>query len=127
MPEYQMSWWVWLGLIISLATFGLGVYYALSQLQRVIQQTQKDWKDGVTSTDAYKFDLADLSAIKKEAVRNMYGAVIAGLGASFVISSYGWAGGFLFLGPTFAIIAGIVCNWCFWRERKDCKEEGRLA
>tara|TARA_Y100000031_G_C8033914_1_gene298431 strand:+ start:302 stop:670 length:369 start_codon:yes stop_codon:yes gene_type:complete len=122
-----MSWYVYAGVIIGIIILAVGFYYTLTQLNRVIHQAREDWDKGKSGGEVYTVDIDDLSFIKKEAVSNMYGAIIAGVVASFVISSYGWWWPFYFLGPLAALTAGVVLNWCFWTERKDCESEGRLA
>lgn len=130
MEEYQMSWWVVLATIIAIIIFGQAMYFSLTQLARVIKQSHIDWgsgKSGVEIQQYKKVDEKDISWIKHEAVSNMFGAVIAGILAAFVISSYGWSGYFLLLGPISALVGGQVCNWCFMVERADDKKNGRLA
>lgn len=127
MQEYHMSWWVWVGIIAGIIIFGQGMYYAIDQLTRVIRQTRKDWESGKEGAEAYKIDVSDMNWIQKEAIHNMTGAVAAGILASFVISSYGWASWFIYFGPILSFLGGIVCNLCFMIERRDNKADGLLA
>lgn len=122
-----MDWYVWIGLIIGIIIMTMAIYYTLTQLSRVIRQARKDWSEGITEIDVYKMDIENTDLIKREAAGNMRGAIIAGICASLVISSYGWFWPFLFLGPILSLLAGAVCLWCFWTERRDCKRDGKLA
>lgn len=118
-----------LGLVVilaNIAVFGWAIYLIFSQLLRSIRQAKRDWGEGLAGAEAYHVEMTS-EEIRKEAIGNTIGAIAAGVLASFIISSYGWWYGFIYIGPFIAFLGGLFQINLFYVERADDAKAGREA